>query len=244
MTPTTELSPAQDVHSYVQADEHQPPGALSRLSLYDLADDLVSLLALREEMAEEKEATDAIDGAIAEYMAALPTQVDPVAHVLLTLESQEKLAAEEVARIAARRRRIASAAERLRRYCCNILLQLPKPKNGSRKLEGSTSTLLLKGNGGVEPLDVYDESLVPEEYCTATITMPWTQYVEIPSIHIGAAKVTRSIDNAAVRKGIASQCWFCQGGPEKEGCGVCGGSGMHNVPGARLLERGHHLEIK
>jgi hypothetical protein len=244
MTPTTELCPASDAPASVRAVEPQQPGSLS---LYHLADDLVSLLALREEMAEDKESTEAADAAIAEYMQSLPQKVDGVVHVLRTLESQAELAAAEVVRLAARRRRIASAAYRLRQYCCDVLARLPKPKRGSRKLEGSTATLTLKGNGGLEPLDVYDEALVPDEYCTAEITVPfsfWGKVNDLCNEHGVRYKFSgrRSVDHIAIRKALAENCWLCEGNGGD--CNACGGSGKQGVPGARLQERGNHLEIR
>jgi len=248
MTPTTELCPASDAPASVRAAEPQQPGSpkLYPLTLYSLSYDLISLLAEREEMADRKEDTADVDAAMAEYMQALPQKVDGVVHVLRTLDSQAELAAAEVQRLNARRRQIASAAERLRQYCCSVLAQLPKPRKGSRKLEGSTSSLILKGNGGLEPLEVYDEALVPDEYCTATITMSmndWNALFDAAGspVLVGSS-VQRSVNNAAVRKALAKNCWLCEG---KGGdCNACGGSGKQGVPGARLQERGSHLEIR
>lgn len=235
-------------------------------TLYSLADDLVSLLDLREDMAENKEGTEAVDAAIAEYMAALPTKVDGVVHVIRTLDSQAELAAAEVQRLAARRRRIASAAERLRQYCCDVLAKLPAPKKGSRKLEGSTSSLVLKTNGGVLSMDVYESSLIPDECCTATVTMPFPEWKELVNRactsdgdfdhFYGYAK--RQPNEKAVREALNAPCWVCDGtgqshsittdcgslAASSEACASCGGSGKCGVPGAKLLERGAHLEIR
>lgn len=255
------------VESYPQPSP-PAPHLTAGLTLYSLADDLVSLLDLREDMAENKEGTEAVDAAIAEYMQSLiPPKVDAVAHVLLTLDSQTELAAAEVQRLAARRRRIASAAERLRQYCCDVLAKLPAPKKGSRKLEGSNSTLILKGNGGLQKLDVYEESLVPDEFKLATVALPLNLWLTLRETISEAdrPKATVAVDEKAVRKALDAPCWVCEGsglsvepdafrmsagadGSTCESfacaCPSCGGSGKAGVPGARLLERGHHLEIK
>lgn len=253
MIPTTELSPALDSSTQSSADAMQRPGSLS---LYSLTDDLAQLLAERAEMVEGREDTAEVDTAIEQYMAALPDKVDAVVHVLRTLESIETLAAEEIARLTARRRAAASNRERLEQYCCSILEQQPKPKRGSRKLEGATSTLALKGNGGVEPLDITDESLVPDEYCMAEIRMPWNEWLglqyflerhesQIPE----TCHTVRSVDNTSVRKELAQACWLCGGSgagdtETQAPCSSCGGTGKTGVPGARLLPRGSHLEIR
>jgi hypothetical protein len=117
----------------------------------------------------------------------------------------------------------------------------------------------LKGNGGLEPLDIYDEALVPDDYCTATVTLPWNLWLVLrESISVeDFPKSIRSVDSAAVRKALAEPCWVCEGtgqgndiGTDRDGeaisgsCTSCGGSGKAGVPGCALRDRGFHLEIR
>ena len=55
---------------------------------------------------------------------------------------------------------------------------IPFPAGKPKKLEGRTGALYLKANGGKQAVEVTDESLVPDELCTVTVTMTltyWTQ---------------------------------------------------------------------
>ena len=213
------------------------------LTLYSLTDDLSQLMALRSEMTENAEDTATIDGEIAAYLQQLPEKVDAVAAVLRMLDSQVNLAADEVQRLNQRRRRLAAARERLAGYVCDILGQLPKPKRGSAKLEGATATLALVGNGGLQQLDIYDESLVPDTYCEAVVRIPWVRWLEISrTADCPPANVERAVNNKAVREAIGSPCWLC-GGKDTD-CSECLGAGKNAVPGARLLERTQRLEIR
>lgn len=213
-------------------------------TLYHLTDELAALLGLRSEMEEAKDDTTAVDEQIAEYMAALPEKVDAVVHVLRTFESQAELASAEVKRLTARRRKFASAVERLKEYCCNVLEKMPKPNKGSRRLEGSTATLALKTNGGVEPMTIYDESLVPDEYCLFEVRLNCEEYLRFKAADavIPELPIIRTPDNQRVRKALSAPCWLCDGNGAD--CSECGGSGHSTVPGARLEPRGSHLEIR
>lgn len=215
------------------------------MTLYALTDELSQLLAVRAEMLEDKEDVAAIDTAIAEYMTALPKKADAVAHVLRSLETQAALSKLEEERLYERRKRFESCYECLEACVSRAMSKLPKPARGSRKIEGSVSTLMLKGNGGPAPLDVYDATLVPDEYCTFTLALTGAGFEKLTQLvdrddFVFAAD--RAVDNTAVRKALEAPCWLCDG---KGGdCSSCGGSGKQGVPGARLLERGAHLEIK
>ncbi len=230
-----------------------PQAQTHSLTLYSLTDELAQLMALRAEMAENAEDTAAIDGEIAVYLQRLPEKVDAVAAILRILDSQVGLAADEVQRLNQRRRRLAAAREKLAGYVCDILSQLPEPKRGSRKLEGGTATLALVRNGGAEPLDVYDESLVPDEYCVAVVKIPWAKWLDIREFaDCPPANVEREVNNKAVREALAAPCWACEGTgiiptdtpSETTPCNCCMGDGKGSVPGAKLMERGSRLEIR
>ena len=95
----------------------------------------------------------------------------------------------------------------------------------------------------LEPLDLYNEELLPDEYRTATIEMPLTQWKAIQAVVPGAPEAKRAEpDTKRIRAALATPCWLCnaKGGE----CQECGGTGKGRVPGARLNERGSHLEIR
>lgn len=216
------------------------------LTLYSLTDDLSQLMATRSEMADNGEDTAAIDAEIAAYMQSLPEKIDSVAHVVRALEAQRDLALAEKHRIEARAKRFQDNLEHLKRYVVDVMEGLPEPKRGCKKLEGSTSTLVLKENGGLAPLEIADPAIVSDELCEAIVTVPWTIWKRMTPLYASDRAVTdkaiRVPNNAAIRKALGEPCWLCQG--TDSACTSCGGSGKNGVPGARLLERGHHVEIK
>ncbi len=246
MNAATELCPATDNSAPVQADPNQQPGSLRSLTLYSLTDELAQLISARVEMAEAKEDTTAVDAAISAYTAQLPQKVDATAHVLQTLESQIALAKVEEERLSDRRAFLEASRDRLKEYVLDVLSNLPKPKHGSRKLEGSTASLVLKPNGGLARLEIQDENLIPDECCIAEVRMPWRMWTEKRLTYLRGEleciKAKRLPSNEAIRKAMEAPCWACEG---KGGdCASCGGSGKAGVPGARLLERGATLQIK
>lgn len=108
-------------------------------------------------------------------------------------------------------------------------------------------------------VEITDESLVPEEFCTVTVTMnaaAWNSIgrtvgptwlleqmprvpVRVPSLSLIAAALEKPCPAQCIR-GIAVDSGI---GPD-EVCPECGGSGWQSVPGARLAERGSHVEVK
>jgi hypothetical protein len=86
---------------------------------------------------------------------------------------------------------------------------------------------MLKGNGGVEPLEIADETMIPSDCKRATIQMPADEWEGMREhmLDIGMTLISEKveIDNEAIREALAH------------------GDG---VPGARLLPRGQHVEVK
>ena len=62
--------------------------------------------------------------------------------------------------------------ERLKDYCQRCMELIEWKPGKPRKLEGHSGAIYLKGNGGRPGVEVYDESLVPDDLCTVTVTMP------------------------------------------------------------------------
>lgn len=223
------------------------PMPTASLTLYSLNDELAQLIAVRADMVLGGEDTAACDTAIAEYMQALPDKVDATAHVIQTLESQAALAKLEEERLHKRRVAIQDSLDRLKDYVCDVLAGLPKPARGSRKLEGSTASLVLVGNGGARPLEVQDPAMVPEDCKVATVQFPARQWASMRNhfldIEMEIIKERVEVSNSLIRKALEKPCWICDG-KDSENCEGCGGTGCEGVPGARLLERGSRLEVR
>jgi hypothetical protein len=152
--------------------------------------------------------------------------------------------------------------KRLKEYCAYVLERQPMPAKGSRKLTGADgSMLMLKGNGGVQALTVdgyaegkfSQDSPLPVEYRKVTVQMPLSLYIQIErefDLEKYAPVIAAEPDQAVIRKDLASDCEACNGtgkidAPEAlRPCNGCGGDGKKRVPGARLADRGFHVEVK
>ena len=55
--------------------------------------------------------------------------------------------------------------ERLKDYCQRCMELIDWKPGKPRKLEGHSGAIYLKGNGGRPGVEVYDDSLVPDELC-------------------------------------------------------------------------------
>ncbi len=186
-------------------------------------------------------------------MEALPAKVDGVAAYILMLKSKRAAVRAEIDRLKALEAAAAARIDRINRYVADILERQPMPKKGPRKLAGATSELRLVGNGGLQPLDITDESLVPEEFRDVVMTITAEQYYligkEFPDM---AHTRVSSLSNSRIREALAENCSDCEGdgtlhhsaGTDAETCPTCGGSGKRGVPGAHLNPRGSHIEVK
>ncbi len=107
------------------------------------------------------------------YIGKEAAKVDQTAHVLAALEYEEKAAADEMARLAERKRVAAAARGRLESYLCRIISARGAP------LKGSTNTLSVRTSDAVI---ITDEFAIPDEFVIE--------------------KVTESVDKAAIKKAL------------------------------------------
>lgn len=233
---------------------------MATLSLYRLDQELTDLLELREQILEDSLPGDAdltgVDAEIQAYMEQLPSKVDGVAHVLRHFTEQADFADREIKRLKARKAQIEENAQRLKDYAAAVIEKQPAPAKGCRKLVGQHSTLMLKGNGGVQPLVIAQPELVPEEYRLVIATFRADEYerlwpfMTIPGVM--AVPIAKDVkpDNARIREVLMQPCERCDGGTDvliddvATGCIACGGTGRNAVPGAHLEPRGQHIEVK
>lgn len=202
---------------------------MESLSLYHIETDLLQLLEYREERQADttepasEEELKAIDGEIQKCMEQLPAKVEGVAGIVRMWRATASQAKSERDRYA----RIVSAIEarekRLLAYAADVMILLPEPAKGCRKLMGRDgSQLLLKGNGGIQPLAV-DEAMLPDDFRDVTVVMPLTKWNSV-SPTLPNCRITQTAPgNARIREAIAR------------------GEG---VPGAHLEPRGQHVEVK
>jgi len=96
--------------------------------------------------------------------------------MLSHLEAQAELAAKEIKRLQARKKRMENGFAHLEAYCITVLEALPEPKRGPKKLEGNTNTLALSPS---DRCVITDEPAIPTEYKTVAIEMPATAWEKI-----------------------------------------------------------------
>lgn len=126
-----------------------------------------------------------------------------------------------------------------------------------RRIDTPSGSLSIRGNGGVEPLEIYDAAQIPDELCRATVTMPadlWRAICE--HVHdcsgtgefdgaLYAIMPTREPSNSAIREALAKPCSICNADAGMcKYCEACGGSGKNSVAGCRLKPRGDSLVVK
>jgi hypothetical protein len=202
---------------------------MTDVSLWHIDETLAQLLSYQaERLADTQEPPDeeeraTLESEVRKYLEALPAKVDGVAAVLLHMRSRRESIKSEVDRLKALAASVEADEARLKAYVAEILERQPLPKKGPRKLVGSTAELRLVGNGGISPLVIDDEAMIPNEYRTATVTLPYTDWSVMEPLFPEGARCTVAVSNTAVRKGI-----------EEYG----------GVPGAHIGDRGSRVEIR
>ena len=210
------------------------------LSLYQLESQLADLIEMRESAADEAEIA-VLDAAIAQYLRAEVTKVDGVRafwrHCETMIEAAKRERDAQNMRIQQWQQRL----DRLKRTCCMVMEAMPWREGKSKKLEGRTGALLLKTNGGKQAVEITDQSLIPEEFCTVTVTMSLTDWRHVEE-RFAFPPLKASPSLGAIAEALERPCEQCEGVWPK--CSACGGTGKNGVPGARLVPRGNHVECK
>jgi hypothetical protein len=254
------------------------------LSLYKLAEggDLLELFEMRAEaqqlvtdagpvatwpdgICQAAEDLKVLDEQIALYMAALPAKVDGVRAVWRRIEVLIQEAADEVKFQSRRGQHLKADLDRLKDYCQRCMELIEWPAKKPRKLEGRNGYLLLKVNGGRPAVEITDESMLPNECKTVTVTFTVPRWYEVldsidmvgvTGVTIGPVLPSLSL----IAEALSQQCLArCDQGrilnPARDlnapidentviDCPECGGSGKRSVAGARLKPQGAHVECK
>ncbi|MDE2105948.1 MAG: siphovirus Gp157 family protein [Patescibacteria group bacterium] len=205
---------------------------VKRPSFWALADDLqayTETLAMveaqlaqplpDEERAQLETDRAEIQGTVERIAADLVTKADNLAGVLRRMKADNAFLKEEAARIAAKREAHERAEKWLKDYTAKTLAE-----HGWKNLKTQTNTISLRGNGGLKPLKL-DEAQVPADYQTVDVRMPAALYdpAEFSFLYPGCKLIARQPDNGKIRAALDA-------GTE--------------VPGARLEDRGQHIELR
>lgn len=238
-----------------------------KLSLWTIENALVELIQAREEVeaamygsssvpgdenGERAQELIEIDRAIREYVRAEVGKVDNIRGFLKHAEMMRDAAAEEAKAQLKRAQAWGRRIDRVKQMVFDVMQE-----SGQKRLNGEKGAFLVKGNGGLQPLIVTDEAAVPracvkyEGWIGGELWGRIMELLPLISRRFGAPfacdyRMTRVVDNERTRDVLKSACSGCAGNgiiPD-ETCPICGGSGTEPVPGARLGERGQHLEVR
>ncbi len=236
------------------------------LTLYDLSRELVELMDRWDDPDTRPEDRTAIENDLTIYIEQHVRKVDGVRAYLRHCSIMKAVAKQEARRLSDLSETWEAREQRLKDLCQVIMETF-----GAKRLDGNTGSLLLKGNGGKQPVRIDSPELVPDEFCTLNISVnkaTWAAFQErleadsnsrlalsalisSQSFH-GDSEPRKSLIEAELQK----PCPNCIGGvmpsgvvivpltPVEQPCSACGGSGKRGVPGCTLEPRGVHLEVK
>ncbi len=255
------------------------------LSLFQIEDGLRDLYALREETRaamledtggvswnESQAQLAVINEAILNYLRAEVKKVDGTADFILMLdrlahEPRERKGVterceidREIDRLRARRDNLRELLQNVKDNVAFVMGEMPWREGKPKKLEGVRHSITLRGNGGQQPVEIHDESLIPDEYCLSTCVFPLDELNafaavanSFPETKLAWSRLLfrqksgkREISRSAVAEAMAKPCGNCEGtgGAPNNLCPACGGTGKAGVPGARLGERGQSVVVK
>lgn len=222
------------------------------LSLWNIEAELANLIDLRDQMAEAGEDVVPCETAIREYCQRELQKVDAIRSYLKHAEMMAAAARSEAEQQAARAKAWQARIDRLKEFC-KVTMETWEAK----RLDGSTGSILLKANGGRQPVTITNADLIPEElvqYEGRISGAAMEQMLQaMPTLlayrNTDATIWMRGVDleriphKGRIAEALAAACPNCKGlTPIK--CEECDGTGHSKVPGAHLGDRGQHVEIR
>jgi len=193
------------------------------LTLWEIEKGIAELFDALDQ-ADSPETRGACETALAEYFAREVSKVDGIRALYKQFDLLAWAARQEMRDLQQR----ALTFER-RRDKIKELAQIVMEAHGLTRLEGRTGRLLIKGNGGLQPLEITDATAVPDECCKYTGWVRADLWRAMLELYQGLAdrsghySMERIVDNELTRNAI-----------DREG----------GMPGARLADRGRHLEVR
>lgn len=233
------------------AEKEENPMSTS-LSLFDIEAGLHELFDVWQD-AKTPEELQAAESAIQAYARAEVQKVDGVRRYIKACDAQEKAAREEAKLQSERAAMWGARRDRLKQFCFETMKSF-----GRQKIEGSTGYLRIQANGGKQSVIVSDEAMVPDEFCTVTVTMPralWRRLEDFvrtnstrifPEVQQQGKIGPRTPALSLIAAELERPCERCDGAPAvgtTDACQWCGGSGKRGVPGCSLAPRGEHLRV-
>ncbi len=224
--------------------------ALSGISLLGIESDLHDLFTWWQE-AETPEEVEAAEVAIRACAEAEVRKVDGIRKYWRLCDQMEAAAKFEAETQKKRAQMWDARRARLKLLVYDVMTAFHL-----KKLEGQTGSLMVKGNGGRCAVEISDQSLVPSEYMRVTVDMRSDVWHEIEK-SMGAQWIKENVGRTTVAPALSligealeRPCEVCRGTrlkydpgfPANEDCDACSGSGKQSVAGARLSERGAHVE--
>lgn len=212
-----------------------------------------SLIERRQELA-------IVERTLREYVTLEVRKADNIHRYLTTAKAILAARKAEAKRMTEGAKQLESSIDRLERLTMAAMIQ-----GGKTRLDGTNGRYLLrKKNGSVAPLQVdgwnddtktwFQEPVLPEEFMDVTVVLPlsdWKRLLAQPDAPLVDATVKGGApSNKRIRGALAQDCDSCDGKKtissfgKVEPCEKCAGTGKQLVPGARLTERGEHLEVK
>lgn len=194
--------------------------------LFDTRQEIIDQIAFTDEQIADKQAAlDTVDAAIVETITAEVRKVDNISRFLLELKARREAIGREVERLGG----ISTACENTERRIKEMVLQIMRDTD-TKKLEGKIGTLKRQGNGGVQPVEVVQESLVPARFQRLTVTVNaafWADIVRRVGNMEDAFEGNLSVSKPApYKEAIRKELEAGQG-----------------VPGCVLRERGEQLRV-
>lgn len=173
------------------------------LTLYEIEDALVALVNCEGAVPDEQ---------LAEYLSELAkaseqavAKRDNVIRFLRHLDLQAGNIDTEIARLSALKASYESGKKRVEKYVVSVLEQLPEPKRGSRKLEGTVGVLSIQKNP--DRVEITDSNKIPLNYQDVTVVMDASMWHELEEDFPGTVltkKITFSPRRSDIKDAIQS----------------------------------------
>jgi hypothetical protein len=243
------------------------------LTLYNIEAGLAELMASREEaelelvmaraavpcaserIVEAERQLEFLDKSILAYVEAGVQKVDGTRGWLRMMESRINDARDEAKRQDQAADAMEASVARLKEFLIYVMQGA-----GKTRLEGKTGKIRIQDNGGVLPVVIDSESMLPDfalRYAGWISAEMYSQLFNMygPKALEAETHLKSEPDKTVIRKVLEENCEECEGtgivldddddGNDIEGtvhrCPSCGGKGKRGVPGARFGQQGVHI---
>ncbi len=235
-------------------------------SLWNLGGTLFELLEAREEAVQRLAAVQdnaaggnyeaaaelaAIETGIQQFVAQQLRDVDGLRAPLKALEQGVAINKADAAAATNRAMILQNRYDRLKDLIKQCMVALDqagewKPKE-SRKFESARGSFTLRGNGGAQPVEITDESLIPEEYRRVVVTLSTEDWEKLKAayqfwmarnlrtpdtnsrdaafmVRIGE-RVKSEVSKSAIAEALTNPCKLCKGAGNRKM--ACSGQDYH-----------------